>query len=104
MDAAHGRMLPWLMAASIVAAGVVHDGSVAELAKITLARAGHTSYVIDQEPDTALLGGETSFEIADGHFEASMASFYEHLLQSQQPLGNEFEAVLAKNLWDLYAD
>lgn len=35
-------------------------------------------------------------------FEKSVGRFYAHLLANQEPLGAEFEAVLHKNLWDLY--
>lgn len=35
-------------------------------------------------------------------FEKSVGRFYARLLADQEPLGEEFEAVLHKNLWDLY--
>ena len=35
-------------------------------------------------------------------FEESAGRFYARLLANQEPLGAEFEAVLHKNLWDLY--
>ena len=35
-------------------------------------------------------------------FEKSVGKFYARLLANQEPLGAEFEAVLHKNLWDLY--
>ncbi|KAB2907039.1 MAG: hypothetical protein F9K26_12680 [Ignavibacteriaceae bacterium] len=35
-------------------------------------------------------------------FEKSVGRFYARLLANQEPLGAEFEAVLHKNLWDLY--
>ncbi|WP_213778846.1 hypothetical protein [Caballeronia sp. dw_276] len=107
VDVSPSRAMPWIFAASIAAVSITAAGaagSVSDLAKVTLASARHASYVVDQIADTALIGGETSFDVADGHFEASMTAFYGHLLQAQQPLGHEFEAVLAKNLWDLYAD
>jgi len=35
-------------------------------------------------------------------FEKSVGIFYARLLADQEPLGEEFEAVLHKNLWNLY--
>lgn len=37
-------------------------------------------------------------------FESVAASFYATLLEKQQPLGEDFENVIAENLWDLYID
>ncbi|MBC7647682.1 MAG: hypothetical protein H7197_00975 [Vitreoscilla sp.] len=36
------------------------------------------------------------------NFEKSISSFYQKLQTSQEPLGDEFERVLAMNRWDLY--
>jgi hypothetical protein len=37
-------------------------------------------------------------------FEAVVASFYATLLAKQQPLGEDFENVIAEHLWDLYIE
>jgi len=38
----------------------------------------------------------------DTQFEETVSSFYAQLVESQEPLGQEFERVLHENLWDLY--
>ena len=40
----------------------------------------------------------------DSEFESYLADFYKALLESQEPLGPEFEAVLYENLWDLLVE
>jgi len=41
-------------------------------------------------------------KLMDGNFEKKMGQFYAKLLADQEPLGEEFEAVLFNNLWNLY--
>ena len=36
------------------------------------------------------------------NFANSMTGFYSTLLNDQEPLGDEFSAILSDNLWDLY--
>lgn len=38
------------------------------------------------------------------NFEQVIHDFYSELLAHQEPLGEQFEAVLFNNLWDLYED
>lgn len=60
-------------------------------------------YVVLQSPKTAISGGESVIELLEPNFDAEVALFYARLAEAQQPLGIEFEKVLADNLWDLYA-
>jgi len=41
------------------------------------------------------------YESSSFSFEENIASFYAQLLDMQEPLGEEFEAVLYDNLWEL---
>ncbi|HAT50924.1 MAG TPA: hypothetical protein DCS88_11405 [Alphaproteobacteria bacterium] len=40
--------------------------------------------------------------VAEHEFLETISRFYEHLMEKQEPLGQEFAQVLADNLWDLY--
>lgn len=42
------------------------------------------------------------YKFSPNGFEKSVGDFYARLLNSQEPLGAEYEKVLYDNLWDLY--
>lgn len=62
------------------------------------------SYEALRLEDSGPSGGEISVGRVGEDFEQEIARFYDRLLANQTPLGAEFEAVLAQNLWDLYAE
>ncbi|TKC83433.1 hypothetical protein FAZ69_23360 [Trinickia terrae] len=98
--------IPSLFAAGVLATGMIHApirlGGLAELAQENVGR--NVPYTAVQWSDTAAVGGQIIVSIPERSFEAEMASFYSRLLSAQRPLGEEFQAVLTENLWDLYAD
>jgi phosphotransferase system glucose/maltose/N-acetylglucosamine-specific IIC component len=100
------RALPYLIAAGIAATAMLQSaGSQAEAARTAAASMrSQLSYVALHNPDTAVAGGQAIIDVLDGRFEGEITAFYDRLLKAQQPLGADFQAVLADNLWDLYAD
>jgi hypothetical protein len=100
------RALPYLIAAGIATTGLYQSPiAAANAARVAASSVRQPSaYVALHSADTAAVGGEAFIDVGDGHFEAEITSFYDRLLKAQQPLGEEFQAVLSDNLWDLYAD
>ena len=61
------------------------------------------AYVPIENARTIGAGNVSVLTAVDPSFEVAIADFYEKFLRRQEPLGQEFEAVLSQNLWDLYA-
>lgn len=95
-------LIAGFMAATVIAAmgnATVQDRNLAAAA-VSPARA----YTWKHSLATGAGGGESFFVETEQNFETEIALFYNRLLNNQRPLGDVFEQVLSKNLWDLYAE
>jgi len=73
--------------------------------EIRLPRINTESYSREMAGSTASFAGidiASATEISSTRFRLGIATFYDQLLNKQEPLGASFSAVLEENLWDLY--